>query len=154
MGARRGRKAIPLISNITGGSYRFEVSDLVEAYHDLPPTHEILHLLRNRHDSNNNTDISLPTAFSIPTTMTDHEGLSTDKKDLLYQELKGLLSQHLGPIADVVFDDTVDEVGGFCSSPELTQSLISKLSEEIDNNSEVEHFISNANVILNSVLTN
>jgi hypothetical protein len=155
MGARRGRKAIPLISNITGGSYRFEVSDLVEANHDLPPTHEILHLLRRPHSSSNNgTDRSVPANIAVTAPMNNTKGLSDEKIDILCQELKGLLSEHLGPIADVVFDDTVDEVGDFYSSPELLQSLINKLSEEIDNNNEVEHFVSNANVILNSILTN
>jgi hypothetical protein len=155
MGARRGRKAIPLISNISGGSYRFEVSDLVEANHDLPPTHEILHLLRRPHGSSNNgTALSIPTSTSISvnTPTNNPKGLTDEKIDILCQELKGLLSEHLGPIADVVFDDTVDEVGNFYSSPEMVESLINKLSEEIDNNNEAEHFISSANVIINSVL--
>jgi hypothetical protein len=158
MGAKRGRKAIPLISNITGGSYRFEVSDLVEANHDLPPTHEILHLLRKPHGSSNNgSALSIPTSISAKTSTKNNntnnpKGLPDEKIDILCQELKGLLSEHLGPIADVLFDDTVDEVGNFYSSPEMVESLINKLSEEIDNNNEAKHFISSANVIINSVL--
>lgn len=155
MGARRGRKAIPLISNITGGSYRFEVSNLIDAVHDLPPTHEILHLLRRPQSSDTAvvSERSVPTnTHAIPTPISNHELLSNEKKDVLCHELKELLSEHLGPIAEVVFDDAVEEVGDFRSSPELIHDLINKLSEEIDSTNEVQHFITNANVILNSIL--
>ncbi|WP_316368458.1 hypothetical protein [Candidatus Thiodiazotropha sp. CDECU1] len=145
-GARRGRKAIPLISSITGGSYRLELSDLVEAFHDLPPTHEILNLLRNPQINNKPS----PTVSS---TSTSHiEAIEEEKKEILCQKLKSLLAEHVGPIAEIVFDDTAEEVGDFCSTPQLTQDLINKLSEEIDNPDEMEQFKDQAYVTLSKIL--
>ncbi|MES9970089.1 MAG: hypothetical protein ABW092_08650 [Candidatus Thiodiazotropha sp.] len=145
-GARRGRKAIPLISGITGGSYRLELSDLVEAFHDLPPTHEILNLLRNPEINNRpRPTVSSPHASHV-------EAIQEEKKEILCQKLKSLLAEHMGPIAEIVFDDTVDEIGDFCSTPQLTQDLINKLSEEIDNPNEVEQFKDQAYVTLSKVL--
>jgi hypothetical protein len=153
MGARRGRKAIPLISKITGGSYRFEVSGLVEAVHDLPPTHEILHFLRNaQNDAAQAKREEAAPDILLPEAVEPNELIDDKKKDTLHQELRALLFEHLGPIADVVFEDTIEKVGDFASSPELTQYFITKLSEEIDSNHEVQHFISHANVIVNDVI--
>ena len=45
-GARRGRKAIPMISNISGGTYKFESSSLNNLSQELPSTPKILNLLR------------------------------------------------------------------------------------------------------------
>jgi hypothetical protein len=145
-GARRGRKAITLISDISGGSYRFEVSNLVEAFHDLPPTPEILNLLRNP----NSVNESRPRTSS--TTMSHGKSIKEEKKDILCQELKSLLLQHMGPIAEIVFDDAADEIGDFCATPQLTEDLINKLSEEIDNATEVEQFRSKAYLTLKNIL--
>jgi hypothetical protein len=154
-GARRGRKAIPLISNITGGSYRFEVSDLVEAFHDLPTTHEILHLLRNPHTinvPNHAGPTSTPTTIpAIDPTRGDGQ-ITEEQKSFLCQELKGLLAEHMGPIAEMVFDDTVNDAGDFCATPESTQNFINILSEEIDNTNEVQQFRIKANEVLNKIL--
>lgn len=144
-GARRGRKAIPLISNIAGGSFRFEDTNLVESFHDLPPTPEILNLLRNPHTAIESGGASASTGNAV---------IREEKKNLLCQELKGLLAEHMGPIAEVVFDDAVEEVGDFCATPQLTQDLINKLSEEIDDSSEVKQFRNKAFVVLNNILKN
>jgi hypothetical protein len=144
-GARRGHKAIPLISNIARGSYRFEASNLVENSHDLPPTPELLNLLRNPLAGNESGS-----AVSSPAT--NHDAINEERKFILCQELKSLLAEYMGPFAEIVFDDTVDEVGDFCSTPQLTQDLINKLSEEIDNPSEVEHFRKKAyNVLIKNL---
>jgi hypothetical protein len=145
-GAKRGRKAIPLLSGISGGSYRFEVSNFVETYHDLPPTPEILNLLRNPSTAKKPS----PTASSTP--ISHGEAIKEEKKDVLCQKLKSLLAEHMGPIAEIVFDDTVDEVGDFCATPKLTEELINRLSEEIDNTSEVEQFRDKAYMTLNEIL--
>jgi hypothetical protein len=145
-GARRGRRAIPLISDISGGSYRFEETNLVDTFHDLPPTPEILSELRasiNVYES--------PLTVSSTTT-SSNEAIDDDKKRNLCYELKSLLLQHIGPIADIVFDDAVDEVGDFCTTPLLTKDLINKLSEEIDNTAEIEQFRSRAYIVINNIL--
>lgn len=145
-GAKRGRKAIPLISSISGGSYRFEVSNLVDTYQDLPSTREILSLLRNPlivHDAE-------PADF--PTSALNSAATRNEKKEILCLKLKGLLTEHMGPIAEIVFEDAVDQVGDFCATPQLTHDLINKLSEEIDNSDEVELFRNKAYVTLNNIL--
>lgn len=144
-GARRGRRAIPLIRNISRGSYRLDKSNLVENPHDLPPTHDLLNQLRNPHTTieSNSTASSSVNAGEV---------ISEEKKKRLCQELKNLLAKHMGPFAEIIFDDAVDEVGNFCSTPQLTQELINKLSEEIDDTNEMEQFRNNAYLVLNNVL--
>jgi hypothetical protein len=144
-GARRGQKAIPMISNISRGCYRFEGTNLVERTHELPPTHEILNLLRNPHILNT----SSPTA-STPANA--NELITDENKSRLCRTLKHLLAEHIGPIADMVIDDAVDEIGDFCSTPQLTQDLIDKLSEEIDDNNEVKQFRNKAYAALKDIL--
>ena len=73
-------------------------------------------------------------------------------KNLLCQQLKGLLAKHLGPIADMVFEDTVDETGDFCSTPELARETINKLSADIDDPEELEQFKADAYAAINKVL--
>ncbi|MCU7929206.1 MAG: hypothetical protein KZQ90_00250 [Candidatus Thiodiazotropha sp. (ex Codakia rugifera)] len=144
-GARRGRKAIPLVSNISGGSYKFEASGLVGTFHDLPTTPEVLNLLRNPHTTNESRSTD-----SSP--VTHNDVITEENKTILCQELKGLLAEHMGPIAEMIFDDVVSEVGDFCSTPKLTQDLINKLSAEIDDSTEVEQFRGKAYLALNNVL--
>jgi hypothetical protein len=144
-GARRGRRAIPLISDISGGSFRFEQSNLVNTSHDLPSTPEILNELRNPINANHSSLTDSSTTFSCD------KAINEDKKELLCQELKSLLLQYMGPIAEIVFDDAVDDIGDFCVTPQLTKDLINKLSEEIDNTAEIEQFRTNAYVVLNNI---
>jgi hypothetical protein len=144
-GARRGRKAIPLVSNISSGSYRFEATNLVGSSHDVPSTPEILNLLRSPYA------VKVP-GSTVSSPASDDDVIREGKKNILCRELKSLLAEHMGPIADMVFDDVVDEVGDFCSTPQLTQDLINKLSEEIDDASEVRQFKNKAYVALNNIL--
>ncbi|MES9992779.1 MAG: hypothetical protein ABW098_12545 [Candidatus Thiodiazotropha sp.] len=145
-GAKRGHKAIPLISSISGGSYRLEESNLVGIYHDLPSTPELLNLLRNPHSPNK------PKPTTSSAAISSDEVIREEQKDILCQELKSLLVQHMGPIAELVFDDIADEVGDFCATPQLTEDLINKLSEEIDNATDEEQFRNQAYVTLNKIL--
>jgi hypothetical protein len=146
-GAKRGRKAIPLISEISAGSYRFEESDFIENSHDLPPTQEILGLLREPHTGSE----SIPDSSPPPSPPAAVEGgAREEQKTVLCQQLKALLSEHIGPIADIIFDDIAEEVGNFCATPQLTHDLINKLSEEIEDGAEIEQFRSKAYTVLNS----
>jgi hypothetical protein len=143
-GAKRGRKAIPLISEISAGSYRFEASDFIENSHDLPPTQEILGLLREPKAAG-----KAATTSSTPPAGKDKK-VREEQKTILCQQLKALLSEHIGPIAEIIFDDIAEEVGNFCATPQLTHDLINKLSEEIGDGAEVEQFRSKAYTVLNS----
>jgi hypothetical protein len=144
-GARRGRKAIPLVGKISGGTYKFESASLGGISQELPATPEILHLLRTSAD---------PGSAHQPTSSpaTANMAVSVERKNQLCQQLKDLLAAHLGPIAEMVFDDATDEIGDFCSSPELAQQLIDKLSLDIDDAEEVAQFRSQAYSVIDSML--
>lgn len=131
-GPRRGRSAIPLISQIAGGSYRFDTAGPGRPAQELRPTAEILQLLIT---SRTGADVQGSSSSAGGT-----DSISVEQKLLICQELKKLLTQHLGPIADMVFDDTVDEEGSFCSTPEKTQELIDKLATDIGDPKEIEQF--------------
>ena len=144
-GARRGRKAIPLISRISGGSYRFESAGLSGINHELPSTPEILNLLRTPHGNGQTRPAG--TSLDAPDAK-----LSDDEKDRLCQQLKGLLAKHIGPIAEMVFEDAREEIGDFCASPELAKDFIEKLSLDIDDAGELAQFKTDAYTAINNML--
>ena len=144
-GARRGRKAIHLISQISGGSYRFESAGLSGISHELPTTPEILNLLRTPQDIAQ----PRPARTSLDATET---ALSDANRNLLCQQLKGLLAQHIGPIAEMMFEDARDEIGDFCASPELAKNFIDKLSLDIDDANEVAQFRIDAYTAIDKIL--
>ncbi|MDJ0805530.1 MAG: hypothetical protein QNJ78_01735 [Gammaproteobacteria bacterium] len=144
-GARRGRKAFPLICKITGGTYRFEASELNGISHELPPTHEILNLLRTQQSAE--TDRS-PTGSLTA----DHTGISLEQKERLIQQLKSQLAVHLGPIANMVFEDALEEIGEFDGSVEQAHRLIDQLCLDIDNAKEVIQFKDKAYSLVSDTL--
>jgi hypothetical protein len=143
-GANRGRKAISLINRISGGSYRFETTDYIETSHYLPPTPEILNLLRNPYVGHESKS-----SFYPP--ITTKELVIENQKNILSQNLKTLFTKHMGPIAEMLFDDIVDELGDFSATPQQTHVLINKLSEEIEITDQAEHFRIKAYEILNDI---
>jgi hypothetical protein len=143
-GPKKGRKAITLISRIAGGTYRFEKTDFVETSHDLPNTPEILNLLRN---PDANTEIKA--SYTAPN---NEKAITDNLKTALCQNLKGEFTKHMGPIADMLFDDIAEEVGDFCATPQLTENLINKLSEEIDGSNQAEDFRIKSFKILNDII--
>jgi len=143
-GPRRGDKAISLIGQITGGSYRFDESSPNRLAQDLPPTAEILGRLKTSQDT-----AKIPTSSS---SAVGADSVSAEQKQRICQELKNLLLEHLGPIAEMVFDDTVDETGDFYSSPERTQVLIDKLAVDIGDPAEIAQFSKEANKVISKML--
>ncbi len=131
-GPRRGRSAIPLISQIAGGSYRFDTAGPGRSAQELPSTAEILEQLKTPRGDIQTLEISTPDNGT--------RSISAEQKHRVCQELKNLLARHLGPIAEMVFDNTVDETGDFCSTPEGTEELIDKLADDIGNPQEVVQF--------------
>lgn len=144
-GARHGLKAISQISNISGGSYRFDPLQMDGTSHEPLATPEILNLLRNPHT----LDATGPRVHSPGA---GEQRITEAGKDMLCQKLKGLLARHLGPIADMVFEDTVDEAGDFCSTPELARTMIDKLSADIDDPDEAEKFKTEAYAAIRTML--
>jgi hypothetical protein len=144
-GAKRARNAIPMIGKITSGSYKFESSALTGIRQELPSTPEILNQLRSRSSSD-------PTSESLPGVEPLNTGISAEKRDRLCQQLKGLLAEYLGPIAQMVFDDAVEESGVFYATPEQANAFIQKLTLDIDDAGEVEDFRNKAYEVFDKVL--
>ena len=143
-GPRRGRSAILLINQITGGSYRFDAEGPGRPPQELPSTAEILEQLKTAQAG------AVAQGVSSPADGTST--ISAEQKHRICQELKVLLAQHLGPIAEMVFDDTVDETGNFCSTPEQTQELIAKLADDIGDPEEIAQFREAAHRTIDKIL--
>lgn len=143
-GPRRGRSAILLINQITGGSYRFDAAGPGRPPQELPSTAEILEQLKTAQAG------AVAQGVSSPADGTST--ISAEQKHRICQELKDLLAQHLGPIAEMVFDDTVDETGNFCSTPKRTQELIAKLADDIGDPEEIVQFRKEAHRTIEKIL--
>jgi len=143
-GPKRGRKAIAPISNVTSGTYRFEATGLAGLSQDLPPTPEILNLLREPQTASAAAPGAMATAGG--------GSVSPEDRERVCQELKDLLATHLGPIAGIVFDGALSSAGDFCASPEGTLEFIEKLAEDIDDASEQAQFRDSANAALRRIL--
>lgn len=144
-GAKRGQNAIPLICQINTGRYRFESDVLSGIHQELPTTPEILNQLRSRD--------SIPAANEVlRDTIPTGSGISTEKRDRLCRQLKELLGNYLGPIAQMVFDDAVAESGAFYATPDQAKAFIQKLTLDIDNPREVEDFRNKAFEVFDRVL--
>jgi hypothetical protein len=144
-GPKRGRSAIELFSRISSGSYRLEATPLAGIAHDLPPTKAILDQLRAKKNQHLVTSIkSAAKGFS--------GRKMQERRDKISSRLKGLLAQHLGPIADLVFDEAVRECGDFCETPDQYRAFINKLALDIENKQEVEAFRSNAYEVFTGII--
>ncbi len=141
-GPRRGRSAIPLVSGISGGTYHFESTQLSGTPQDLPATAEILELIRN---------VAGDSSASMPSPGSGR-AVSEQQRKRICDELKQLLTEHLGPIADMVFEDALEEDSGFCSTPAHTRQLIDKLADDIDDNAETAQFREKASAIVHRLM--
>ena len=134
-----------MICQIRFGTYRFEAGLLSGIQQELPPTEEILNQLR----SPDSDRLSIPSDIE---TVHPDSGISREKRDRLCRQLKELLCNYLGPIAQMVFDDAVAESGIFYATPEQAKDFIHKLTEDIDNPREIEEFHNKAFEVFDKVL--
>jgi hypothetical protein len=144
-GAKRGSNALPMIRQIHSGSYRFESGMLGGIHQELPSTPEILDRLRSG-------EASEPLNPIVNESLSASGGISSQKRDRLCNQLKALLGEYLGPIAQMVFDDAVAESGAFYATPEQAKAFIQKLTQDIDNPKEVAEFRDKAFEVFDSVL--
>ena len=144
-GAKRGQSAIPMICQINTGSYRFESDVLSGVLQELPSTPEILNRLR----SGEVPESPQPTRGETPIS---GSGISKEKRDRLCSQLRELLGDYLGPIAQMVFDDAVAESGTFYATPDKAKAFIHLLTQDIDNPKEVEEFRDKAFEVFDRVL--
>ncbi|MCP3870792.1 MAG: hypothetical protein GY703_22400 [Gammaproteobacteria bacterium] len=145
-GPKRGLKALPWISSISGGSYRFETMGLSGITHVLPTSHEILNLLRNQEHENGTS------AGTAQTRRGTEPGISEQKKSQLILQLKQYLAVYLGPISNMVFDDTLEEAGDFTRSPDRLIDFVNKLCLDIPNEREAEQFKKKAFTAITNIL--
>lgn len=144
-GAKRGQNALHLINQISSGSYKFETNNLVGVNQELPSTSEILNLLRAGSIGSPATELtSAPEQKPV--------GISKEKRDRLCRQLKELLNEYLGPIAQMVVDDALATSGEFYATPKQAQDFIDELAMDIDNANEVEAFRNKAYEVFDRVL--
>ncbi len=143
-GPRRGDRAIPHIKKISGGTYRFDRESPARAPQQLPDTRELMNLLKSN---------GVMSEVGITAGPGSAGGDASDKNRRRFsKELKELLTDHIGPIADVIFDDTLAEIGGNCSNTHQAQILIDRLATDIDD-AEIWQFREKAGNIIGKTLT-
>ena len=133
-GPKRGMKALPRINSISGGSYRFEAGAFNGIAHALPATPQILNLLRTQDCG---SEIS---RHAMGVGVEPASGISKQKRELIVLQLRQYLAEYLGPISNLVFDDTLEEAGDFGASPESIIDLVAKLCTDIPSGREAEQF--------------
>jgi len=140
-GALRGQKALDSMTQILSGSYRFEATSVDDiSPHELPSSTDILNHLRMP-----------PTSTSTKTTASDNSGnINTAQMAELSTQLKALLSKYLGPIAEMVFSDYF--IADSILNRDSVKAMVVKMASEIDNNDETQHFITDAEKIISSVI--
>jgi len=143
-GPRRGDRAIPHIKEISGGTYRFDKESQVSAPQQLPDIRELMNLLKSNGAS--------PETMNPVGAGAAGRGASDSNSRRFSKELKELLTDYLGPIADVIFDDTLEEIGGVCSNTHQAQILIDRLATDIDE-AEIWQFREKAGNIIGKTLT-
>ncbi|MCP3868208.1 MAG: hypothetical protein GY703_08970 [Gammaproteobacteria bacterium] len=124
-GPRRGTRAIPLIRDIEGGTYRFDGAAYVDTLQNLPATDEIMSQLQPAAPAADNAAAEAsaePGEPVVPETSWAEFG----------EETRTLLTDYLGPIADVIFDEIVEEIGGFYNTETQARTLIGKLAVDIE----------------------
>ena len=139
-GPRRGRNALNSISGITGGTCHFESLQLSTAPQDLPSTPEILGLISVAREDRTGSPLEAGKAAD------------TEQKTRVCFELKQLLRNYLGPIADMVFEDALAENEHYCTTHESARMLIDRLADDIEDSAETAQFSQRANAIVNRIL--
>jgi len=143
-GPRRGDRAIPHIKAISGGTYRFDRESPAGSPQQLPDTQELMSLLKSSGAPNEVVNAAAPGSAG--------RDASDENSYRFSKELKALLTDHLGPIADLIFDDTIEEIGGKCSNTHQAQILIDRLATDIDE-AEIWQFREKAGIIIGKTLT-
>ena len=120
-GARRGKRALPLIRNMHSGTYRFDENVMPDrrATTELPTGKELLASL---------TDEAEDT----------EQGKPCDQGQL-QSILCKVLQDHMGPMAALVCRETIEAAGGLDSADKVKR-VIDNLAREIDDPREASQF--------------
>jgi hypothetical protein len=134
-GPRRGLSALKLICTIQSGALSILSTHEFARQADLPPTTEILRLLEQRAQQ------------AAPRIDGDaDQRQSPDSNPQFSADIKHVeqaLMQYIGPIARMLVEQTVQDIGGVSSNADLTR-LVEQLSGEIDMPKQAKHFIDQA----------
>ncbi len=145
-GPKRGRPAIPLISRISGGTYRFEDSTFGLNTQDLPSTTEIVIALQR------GSELRVGDFSSQKDGHTQTGQISSAHVQQIYQGLEKILVQYLGPIASMVLDDVCQASERSSKGPEEFSKLITCLLDEIEDEEEAMRFKREATKLLVDLL--
>lgn len=148
-GPRRGDKAIAMIREITGGSYRFDPDNIASIPQNLPSTEEILAQLTLSREPPKQAPQAQAKAKSQTT---DSLQISESDRALICYQLKEELGKYLGPIAEIVLSDAMYDEEHFCSTTEEAQQFIDQLAQDIEDPAESVQFRSQAHRIVKKVL--
>jgi len=119
-GPRKGRKVIPLTLAISGGSCRFDPDGPSREPQDLPSTQEIMAQL----NSNRVAPVTMPGSPSELSV----EPWPEEIRGRFLGELQVVLTDHLGPIADIIFNESMSELNGQSVNEDSFQHLIDRLA--------------------------
>ena len=135
-GPRRGLTAVKTILGMSSGTYRRDDTSLAFHFGDLPPTTEILRILRERRlESTAGSD----SAAILGRDDSRERAVDAQRSIKL---LCDLLHDYLGPVAPLICDDLTQR-GNLRTSADLDAAII-KLAAEIESSSESQEFIQRA----------
>lgn len=123
-GPRKGRKAIPLTLAISGGSCRFDPNGLTREPQDLPSTQQVMALLQSKEVASTTMSKSIAEQSDV--------SWSEEVQQKIFTELQGVLTDHLGPIAGIIFEESLAELTEPCVSEARFQLLIDKLALDME----------------------
>ncbi len=137
-----GAPAVELIRQVSGGTCRFNPSATGPKSGECPSTAEILRALA-------------PTSRNMVNGPAEAPGHVDDKVALqgFLNDLSRLLQSHIGPIASMVVEDVVAEMGQL-ERIDQGKTFISRLMTEIDDEGDASSFLSAALESLNKVQGN
>lgn len=133
-GGKRGRKAIPLVSKIAGGTWRFDEVMLPIQPQDLPSTAEILQELSLE-------AVNLPLESINDAMPLTARTVSDDALCELVENLEKLFARYLGPFGKILFDEAIETMGeSACKNREKAMDLVRHLANEVDDPVEAKSF--------------
>lgn len=139
-GTKRGVDAIPLMREIDGGTFRITKSTNAFSPCVLPDTGDVLSLLQASEQVVHQTVHELKHGTAEP----NHGAadMATDMEEI-GKGLCLLLGEYMGPIAQVICQEQLEELGRAPTHNDL-RSIITRLSREIDEPAEAQAFVHRA----------
>ena len=141
-GPKRGLAAIATILQMSQGTFRRDDSPLSFHSGDLPPTRDILTLLKNR---------PAQPAAQMPPSDSPAPG-SAIYSEQAAKILCEILHDYVGPVAPIICEDVTENGAKLRTSADL-EKAIESLAEEIDSSAESTEFIQRARTDLGKMLS-